>query len=298
MSRLFAFGCSFTSYKWPTWADMLGQEFDEYQNWGRNGGGTQYIFHSLIEANQRNKFTGDDTVVIMWTTLDREDRYLRGEWFTHGSIYHNHFFPKEFVKKFADDRWGVLRDLTLISAAKDLLDHWGVKYHFLKIMPFEFLLEGCVEPVQDIMIEFAPLLATIKPSMFETVMRNSLNHNFTQEEYQVFAGADWPSYDEFVKGSNGIVPSVISEVKHFRTQYLPPLTIEGYRKLNPEKIERDPHPYPKQHLDYLDLVLPQYKLSRLTRDWAIDAHKKIVANIKGNEVKFPELFKSKPNIRF
>ena len=31
VKRLFTFGCSFTRYYWPTWADMLGQEYDEFE---------------------------------------------------------------------------------------------------------------------------------------------------------------------------------------------------------------------------------------------------------------------------
>ena len=30
--RLFAFGCSLTRYHWPTWADILGQSYYEFQN--------------------------------------------------------------------------------------------------------------------------------------------------------------------------------------------------------------------------------------------------------------------------
>jgi len=35
--RLFAFGCSFTQYKWPTWADILGKSFDLSYNLGKSG---------------------------------------------------------------------------------------------------------------------------------------------------------------------------------------------------------------------------------------------------------------------
>ena len=55
MSRLFTFGCSFTHWSWPTWADILGREFDEYENWGQRGGGNVFIFHSLIECYKKNK---------------------------------------------------------------------------------------------------------------------------------------------------------------------------------------------------------------------------------------------------
>ena len=54
MSRLFTFGCSFTSYHWPTWADILGREYDYFENWGRSGGSNQFIFNSLIEAKRLN----------------------------------------------------------------------------------------------------------------------------------------------------------------------------------------------------------------------------------------------------
>ena len=37
--RLYTFGCSMTSYFYPTWADILGQEFSYYENWGEPGAG-------------------------------------------------------------------------------------------------------------------------------------------------------------------------------------------------------------------------------------------------------------------
>ena len=75
--RLYTFGCSFTQYFWPTWADILGQEFDYYENWGKLGGGNQFIFNSIIECSLRNKLTPNDTVAIMWTNVTREDRYIK-----------------------------------------------------------------------------------------------------------------------------------------------------------------------------------------------------------------------------
>ena len=48
MKRLFTFGCSVTEFIWPTWADILGREFDYYENWGRVGAGNLYIFNSII----------------------------------------------------------------------------------------------------------------------------------------------------------------------------------------------------------------------------------------------------------
>lgn len=62
MNRLFTFGCSFTNYMWPTWADILAIEFDSYRNWGRIGAGNHFIFYSLLECINRNEITADDAM--------------------------------------------------------------------------------------------------------------------------------------------------------------------------------------------------------------------------------------------
>ena len=57
MSRLFVLGCSFTNYAWPTWADMLGTEFEVYENWGYPGLGNRAICERLIELHAREHLT-------------------------------------------------------------------------------------------------------------------------------------------------------------------------------------------------------------------------------------------------
>ena len=87
MKRLFTFGCSFTNYYWPTWADIISQDYDYFQNWGKIGGGNKFIYLSLVECHQRNKFTPDDTIMLMWSSQAREDRYIKDEWYTPGPVY-------------------------------------------------------------------------------------------------------------------------------------------------------------------------------------------------------------------
>ena len=87
LKRLFAFGCSFTNYRWSTWADCLAPEFDEFQNWGQSGAGNHYIFNSVMEADQRQSFAAGDTVVVCWTSFTRDDRYVDGLWHTLGNIF-------------------------------------------------------------------------------------------------------------------------------------------------------------------------------------------------------------------
>ena len=71
--RLFTFGCSFTNYKWQTWADIIGTQFEEFQNWGNSGAGNFFISSSLYECHSINKITKDDVVLIMFSSIDRFD---------------------------------------------------------------------------------------------------------------------------------------------------------------------------------------------------------------------------------
>lgn len=175
--RFFAFGCSFTaSHDRPTWADIVGRQFTSYQNWARGGMGNHYIFNSLIEAHQRNKFTPNDTVMIMWSSFTREDRYVDhlDGWFGQGNIYWSTEYPQEFVKKFACERGYLIRDLALISAARDLLKYWGVNYRMLAMMPL-----GLCESKKSLSFEnndvfdlYKDVLEEIKPSVFEIIFNN------------------------------------------------------------------------------------------------------------------------------
>jgi len=76
MNRLFVFGCSFTSYIWPTWADMLGIEFPYYENWAISNTGNRAIAERVAECNAKNKFTEQDTVIVQWSSHTRHDWFI------------------------------------------------------------------------------------------------------------------------------------------------------------------------------------------------------------------------------
>ena len=83
--RFFAFGCSFTSYMWPTWADLISMEIPNSYNYGKPGGGNVFIFQQFVEANVRYKFNQDDLVILCWTNVAREDRYVH-KWLSPGNM--------------------------------------------------------------------------------------------------------------------------------------------------------------------------------------------------------------------
>jgi len=273
--RLFTFGCSFTNYKWPTWADILGREFDYFENWGKGGAGNKFIFHALIECHQKNKFTPNDTIIIMWSTTDREDRYIKNHWRGNGSVYHHLAWPKEFVKDYFDWRGNFLCDVGLISAATNLLKSWNVNFNMLAMMPldnlcsnFDYLKE---DQVTDILDLFKDVIDNIKPSVFEVIFNSSWGHNRLPKKeeiikiYKSLSGNDWPPINKFLERDlSGVNERFIKEI--FDNIYL-----KAY--FDPKStpfvfdVGNDLHPVPLEHLKYLDTILPEYNISNKTREW-------------------------------
>lgn len=228
--RFFAFGCSFTEYHWPTWADILGQECEYFENWGKRGGGNHYIFNSLFECHQRNRITPDDLVIIMWTFSVREDRFVRGEWLTPGNIYQHRLYDEKFTERWSDSTGYFLTTCNYITAAQSLLNSVGCNYHFLSVVDLR------QEPVytqtdrpgpskQDIVGVYDDLLATFKPSV-----------------HRIIYNYDW---DQPVYG----------KLARYKVQYL-----NG-------KKNTDFHSTPAQHLHYLTTVFPELQLQSSTHDF-------------------------------
>lgn len=132
MDRIFAFGCSFTSYAWPTWADILIKDFKdngkEGYNFGQSGSGNLFIFIKLMEAIKKHEINENDLVMICWTSLQREDRFIDGRWVTPGNIYSQNIYNDAFINKWCDIEHFVHRDCALMLAAKLALSKIGCRY--------------------------------------------------------------------------------------------------------------------------------------------------------------------------
>ena len=167
MSRLFTFGCSFTNYRWSTWADILGVHYTEYQNWGQSGAGNHYIFNSVMEADQRHCFGPDDTVIVCWTSAHREDRYTDC-WQTLGNIYYTDIYSKEY-KQTITNRGCFIRDAAFIKATKILLEaRKGVSWKFLSVhnIGMQDLWES--KPIEsDVYQLYSDVFESIGPSFRE-----------------------------------------------------------------------------------------------------------------------------------
>lgn len=125
MNRFFAFGCSFTRYMWPTWADIIGTKFpDRYFNFAVTGMGNQFIFHSIIYAFQKYKINKDDLIIVCWTAPEREDRYKDGKW-----VPSHIWRSDELIEKIYDKRMQYIMTTNYILAVQKILE--GFNFHFL-----------------------------------------------------------------------------------------------------------------------------------------------------------------------
>jgi hypothetical protein len=132
MKRLRAFGCSYTCYSWPTWADLLCYHFDQIENWAMPGIGNRAISEIVAEANTRHPFTKDDVVIVQWSSHLRNDFYnieklsdrMPG-WQTAGSIFNYKnvgLYDKKWIETFFYEPAYFMHTLNSIALVQSLLE--------------------------------------------------------------------------------------------------------------------------------------------------------------------------------
>lgn len=297
-SRLFTFGCSFTQYVWPTWADILGQEFQFYENWGLAGAGNQFIFNSIIECNLRNKLQKNDTVIIMWTSITRIDRYIGHQWLHTGSLFS---IETKKYNNINDARGFLIRDLAAMSAVIAILDDIGCNYQFHSKVP----IGSDDDEVSDVVELYNDTIDKIAPSVLSTIYNNKWSslhgvdllylrkHQHAkvlldfQELYDKLAGSEWPSYDNFIKNNMaGVSLAVLTEIaehnlfnrciaidKQFKNNLLTRL-----RNIFISPVEQELHPLPNSHLSYIQKVMPGFNISNETIAWTNMHHDAVINN--------------------
>jgi hypothetical protein len=173
MSRLFTFGCSFTNYRWSTWADILGAEYQEFQNWGQSGGGNQFIFNSVMEADQRHHFNNGDTVVVCWTSTQRDDRYVDRRWHTLGNVFNCPIYDPKYLKEYVEERGYLIRDLACMKAVKVLLESRpGLTWKFLSMIEPNNQDDTQVD-TQDVTRLYQDVVDSIAPSYYTVLFKET-----------------------------------------------------------------------------------------------------------------------------
>jgi hypothetical protein len=125
--RIFIFGCSFTSFRWPTWADMIRYSTDKpFYNYGQMGIGNVAIMHKMVEADLKFKFTDKDIIISQWSTWTREDRYT-DSWNGGGCVFYNPLYGDDFCKKWWNWNNDIVKNSTAMISANKMFD---IDYQF------------------------------------------------------------------------------------------------------------------------------------------------------------------------
>jgi len=135
-----------------------------------SGTGNQFILASITECHQRNQFCPDDTVIVCWTNVMRDDRYT-SQWCTRGNIYTHPKYDPAWVRQWITERGCLIRDLAVLSAVTHILKYHKVNWHFLSMVPFDQADQYRATPNtnQDLLSLYREYLSEIKPSFWETL---------------------------------------------------------------------------------------------------------------------------------
>lgn len=132
--RFFAFGCSLTTYAWPTWADIVGhslvQQGYEYHNLAVAGAGNVYIHTAITKAIMDYNITQDDIVMILWSSWTREDRFLDYGvcpdhslfWSTQGNMLNSTFYDEQFINKYWSIEHDIIKNVNAIVSVNEMID--------------------------------------------------------------------------------------------------------------------------------------------------------------------------------
>jgi len=243
--RFFAFGCSYTNYIWPTWADIIGQDIEFYENWGHPGAGNYFIFNSIIEADTRYNFNSDDLIIVMWSTKEREDRYSNGNWIHATNIGIEEIYGKEWVDRFyIDSRSQLIRDLAYMKSIPLILEHkntnwstmsWNENMNSSSLRPFFHRLQSKKK----------------KDEMIDIWKKNSKD---------VYNGKDIPEMiddKDVIKLYQDVFVNMTSVFVWFRDIYLK----------DRKAPNDDLHPMPQEALSFLDWVWPNNTISNESREY-------------------------------
>lgn len=250
--RVFAFGCSFTSYLHPTWADVLASECinARFYNLGKSGAGNLNIACRIAEAHNVFNFTDTDLVMVMWTSYCREDRYVDGRWLACGNVFSNDVYPKDWVKKFADPVGYAVRDLAQIYYGHFFLDN--LPCDSIKLFSYELDVEKTDEGI------------ILGGDFYKKLSKNYRNF-----------------IDENIK--NSLYETLIRPNAAYKTLG------HTYRVTYANETLYDPHPHALSYYKYLQMLnLP---LTEHSKKYAEEAYEKLKVCTKADEIKvaFPDV---------
>ncbi len=130
-NRIFSFGCSYTRYYYPTWANIVSSQFSQsyFINFGVSGSGNSLLLTRLAQVHSKFNLEKNDLVLIMYPSYTREDRFLsEGIWYTPGNIFSNPDIDSNalnFYKSYGCYLHYMIRDMSYIFMVEKFLENLG-----------------------------------------------------------------------------------------------------------------------------------------------------------------------------
>lgn len=168
--RFFAFGCSFTNYKWPSWPEVIAQYIPESYNLGIAASDNRLIYLRVLDADCVYNFNKDDLVIVMFTNHWRDTYFHQSKSFELVKV-------KDEDLVFNEVNF-VFRDYCFFKAVWHLLEHKNVDYDLLSMSGYTIdlykkhhsfapdVLEKAAQ-IENMQYYFSNPLSLFKPSMFE-----------------------------------------------------------------------------------------------------------------------------------
>jgi hypothetical protein len=192
-NRFFAFGCSFTQYLWPTWADIISKEIPDTYLYAKSGAGNFYIYQAVIEAILTHKIDENDLVMIMFSNVTREDRYTKKDgWITSGNLFFQDTYDKNFIEKFFCEKGYLMRDLSLVEGIIRSLKETGVDYRLMSMVPFNSLAsdDRMMEGVDDVIDLYSSTIDQVMPSVLDVIFKGNWNSRPNRPKYHTHWSKD------------------------------------------------------------------------------------------------------------
>jgi hypothetical protein len=242
MNRLYTFGCSYTYFYWPTWADFLSLNYDYHENWGYAGLGNRAIAERLAECHARNLIDKDDTVIVQWSTHLRYDWHnptpIKGNygWQTNGNVYNRwnqDIFTSQLLKTFCTESSLILHTLNNIILVAGILDSIGCNWRFTSMGDIRHLGNDLDYSTRryETGVEKEGFLTEEDLSNFELYEK--------YPHYELYNDIIWKKYyNKWVKPINSTAQEHYNDYWQFQAAHDPEPWIE-------------PHPSPVQHYKWI-----------------------------------------------
>lgn len=271
--RFFVIGCSFTNWHWPTWANIIAEQYPHLQfyNYGFPGLGNQYVQTLLSQLQRTHQLGSKDLVGIMWSTFHRSISYRTGpiksmlvnprrdyfdspssdKWVSAGDMIHVQDLNSDAVWC---DRGFAIRDCAIIDSTTALLQN--CKFDAFQMM-------------------------SLTPQN-QTVYDQSILSTHKQDVYNLYSDLT----DHMVSGNNDIVNTLGWHLDHITVEWEKPWTPVGSKDMEPDR-----HPSALDWCKYLeqsgfevsvsikshcnkcdDIIQTVGHANNLPSDWAYKAH--------------------------